>query len=102
MLNLRIPMYIFILWQLAFVSASPIDPGDDPGHFLKDSLAAAEGKKLVSFGLKRFHDQNVLIKLYISRYYYSIYTLTLINFLYPEKSSNQKLMRRKLIKKKEC
>ena len=52
MVNLRIPMYIFILWWLAFVSATPIDPGDDPGDFLKDSLAAAEGKKLVSFSLK--------------------------------------------------
>ena len=61
MVNLRIPMYIFILWGLAFVSANPVEPDGSPGDLLKDSLTAREGKNLVSFRLQRFNDQNILI-----------------------------------------
>ena len=68
MVNLRVPMYIFILWWLAFVSATPIDPGDDPGDFLKDSLDPEEGKKLVCFSLKRFNDQNILFQFSVQKY----------------------------------
>ena len=57
MVKLRIPIYSFILCGLAFVSANPLDPGDNPGNLLKDSLAAAEGNNLVSFILQRFNDQ---------------------------------------------
>ena len=66
MVNLRIPMYIFILWGLAFVSANPVEPDGSSGDFLRE-INSKEGKNLESFCLQRFNDQNINISVFSSK-----------------------------------